>query len=325
MAQIDYDGRVIIITGAGRGMGAAHAEQLALRGARVLVNDYGGDMHGTGSSSEPAQEVADRITAAGGTALANSDTVATAAGARAMVEAAVDAFGRVDGVLHNAGISGFSPIVEMSDDEYEAMLGVHLHGGFFVTRAAWPHLVKRGGSLLYISSGAGLYGVPGVAHYASAKVGLIGLARVAATEGAAVGVRANVLAVAASTRMMDEVMEDSPNLLKWFQEYMKPEIPAAAACWLLHPDCEASGRAYEAFGPRMAEICIAETAGWAKLDVSAEDYRDNFDQITDRAEFVVPENSDDFHARMFGYIVGAGADPPEPDSVGTDVIGVTED
>lgn len=324
MGKIDYDGRVIIVTGAGRGMGAAHAAELASRGARVVVNDLGGDMRGSGGSAAPAQEVVGRIEAAGGTAVANGDTVATPEGATAIVDTAIKTYGRLDGVLHNAGIASFSPLAEMSDELYDRMLRVHLYGGFYLTRAAWPHLARQGGSLLYISSGAGLFGVPEVGHYASAKLGLIGLSRVAATEGAAVGIRANALAVAASTRMMDDVMAGAPNMLHWFQTYMKPELPAAASCWLMHPDCKVTGRIYEAFGARMSEICITETEGWAKLDMTAEEYRDHFDEIADRSSFIVPDGPDDFHARMFGYIVRAGAEPPQPDEHAAAQIAVTE-
>jgi NAD(P)-dependent dehydrogenase (short-subunit alcohol dehydrogenase family) len=324
MSKIDYDGRVIVVTGAGRGMGAAHATELARRGARVVVNDYGGDMRGGGHSAAPAEDVVQRIEADGGTAVVNDDTVATPDGARGIIKMAIDTYGRLDGVLHNAGIASFSPLAEMSDELYDQMLAVHLHGGFYLTRAAWPHLAEQGGSLLYISSGAGLYGVPEVGHYAAAKLGLIGLSRVAATEGAAVGIRANALAVAASTRMMDDVMAEAPNMLHWFQTYMKPELPAAASCWLLHPDCTVTGRIYEAFGARMAEICITETEGWAKLDATAEEYRDHFEEIQDRSSFIVPDGPDDFHGRMFGYIVGAGAEPPQPDVHAATQIAVAE-
>jgi NAD(P)-dependent dehydrogenase (short-subunit alcohol dehydrogenase family) len=215
--------------------------------------------------------------------------------------------------VHNAGIAGFSPIAELAEETFDKMLRVHLYGALNLTRAAWPHLAENRGRLLYISSGAGLYGSLAVAHYAAAKVGMLGLARVAASEGRKVGISANVLAVAAASRMMDSSMEDAPNLKAWFHTYMRPELPSAAVAWLLHPDCQSSGRFYQAFGPHFAEIVIAETIGFDKLDMTAEDVRDHFAQIEDRSELLAYDDVDEFHKRMFGFIIGAGAEVPAPD------------
>jgi NAD(P)-dependent dehydrogenase (short-subunit alcohol dehydrogenase family) len=312
---LDFDGRVILVTGAGRGMGAAHARELAARGARVVVNDLGGAIEGGGSDPAPSEEIVAEIEVAGGIALANADTVATSEGCAAMVAAAVAEFGRLDGVLHNAGISGKETVAEMSEESYDALLRVHLYGAFNLTREAWPHLAADRGRVVYISSGAGFYGVPTLAHYASAKVGMIGLARVAAAEGKELGIAVNVLGVAAQTRMMQTTLAETPNLSAWFDRYMLPELPAAAAAWLLHPDCDASGGVYQCFGPHVSRVLIAETEGFTKLDVTAEDVRDHFDQVEDPANLIVPEDADDFHARMFGFIIGAGAEPPKPDEV----------
>jgi NAD(P)-dependent dehydrogenase (short-subunit alcohol dehydrogenase family) len=313
MGQLDFEGRVVIVTGAARGMGAAHARELARRGARVVINDLGGDMFGGGASPTPAAEIAAEINAAGGHAVANTSNIATSDGCDELVRETVETFGALDGLIHNAGIGGFSPISEMDEDMFETMLRVHLFGALNLTRAAWPHLAVRGGRLLYISSGAGLYGSPTLAHYAAAKLGVIGIARVAASEGRDVGISANVLAVAAASRMMDHVMQDTPNMKAWFHEYMKPELPAAAATWLMHPDCPASGRIYQAFGPHFAEVLIAETVGLNKLDMSPEDVRDHFGEIENRDDYVVYSDPDDFHAHMFGFIAQAGARPAEPD------------
>lgn len=317
--MLDFEGRVIIVTGAGRGMGAAHARALAERGACVVVNDLGGKLDGSGSDGGPAETVAKEIRDADGRAVASTQTVATSAGANAIVAQAIGEFGRLDGVLHNAGISTLIPIAEISDEQWEQMLRVHLYGAFYLTRAAWPHLARQGGRILYISSAVGFYGVPEMAHYGAAKTGLIGLSRVAATEGRANGIAVNVLGVAASTRMMDLAMADSPKLTEWFALYMKPELPSAAAVWLLHPDCKATGRIYEAFGPHMAEVFIAETNGFTRLGITPEDFRDHFDKIEDRAEFIVPDGPDDFHARTFGFIVAAGAEPLESESAASKI------
>lgn len=313
MAELDFEGRVHIVTGAGRGMGAAHARELAKRGARVVINDIGGDLFGEGVSEGPASQVAEEIVKAGGVAVADQSDIGTASGCEAVVKTAVDEFGQLDGVLHNAGIAGFTPLADLEEQNFERMLRVHLFGGMNLTRFAWPHLAKSGGRLLYISSGAGFYGSPTLAHYASAKVGLVGLSRVAASEGREAGISANVLAVASASRMMDEVMADAPGMKDWFHQYMKPELPSAAAVWLQHAECPATGRVFQAFGPHFGEVLIAETRGVNKLDMTAEGYRDHFDQIGQREDFFVPDGPDEFHAEMFGAIISAGADPPSAD------------
>jgi NAD(P)-dependent dehydrogenase (short-subunit alcohol dehydrogenase family) len=309
--MIDYDGRVIIVTGAGRGLGLAHARALAARGANVVVNDLGSSLDGTGSDNELARSAADQINAMGrGRALASTQTVATSAGANSIVAEAIQEFGRVDGVLHNAGISTLVPLAQLSDEQWDQMLRVHLYGAFYLTRAAWCHLAVRGGRILYITSAVGLYGVAEMAHYGAAKTGLIGLARVAATEGQAAGISVNLLGVAASTRMTE-----------WFSRYMKPELPSAAAVWLLHPECRVTGRIFEAFGPRMAEVLIAETGGYPQFGITAEEFRDHFSEITARDELIVPDGPDEFHGRMFDIIVKAGAEPLSGDAASS-IIGV---
>jgi NAD(P)-dependent dehydrogenase (short-subunit alcohol dehydrogenase family) len=312
--MLDFEGKVVIVTGAGRGMGAAHARELAARGARIVANDLGGGLFGDGFDTGPAEEIVAEIEAGGGTAIANTSDVSTSEGCARVVADAVDAFGTVDGLLHNAGIAGYVPITEIDEEAIETMLGVHLFGALHLTREAWPHLADGGGSILYISSGAGLYGSPTLAHYAAAKLGVIGLTRVAAAEGRSQGIRVNSLAVAAASRMMDHIMAETPNMQKWFHEYMLPKLPAAAATWLLHPDCDATGRIFQAFGPQFSEVFIAETAGVAKLDMSAEDIRDRFAEIVDRGDLRLYGDQDEFIKSAFASIIAAGAAPPEPDS-----------
>jgi NAD(P)-dependent dehydrogenase (short-subunit alcohol dehydrogenase family) len=310
MSEIDFNGRVIVVTGAGQGLGAAYALALAERGARVVVNDLGVAIDGSGSDDGPATALVAKIRELGGEAVANTDSVAESAGANAIIAAAVEAYGRLDGVLHNAGISNFGTLDAITDEQWATMLAVHLSGAFYLTRAAWPQLARDGGRLLYITSAVGLYGLAGMAHYAAAKSGLIGLSRVAAAEGAAVGVSANLLGVGASTRLMDLAMADAPEQAAWYAKYMRPELPAAAATWLLHPDCPASGRAYQAFGPHMAEIFVGETTGVTDLEITAEQVRDRWAEIGDHEETWVPAGPDDFHARSYGFVVEAGAEQP---------------
>jgi NAD(P)-dependent dehydrogenase (short-subunit alcohol dehydrogenase family) len=310
MSKLDFDGRVIIVTGAGQGIGAAYALALAERGARVVVNDLGVAIDGSGSDDGPAKALAAKIRDLGGEAVANTDSVAESAGVKAIIGQAVDTYGRLDGVLHNAGISNFGMLDSLTDEQWNKMMAVHLSGAFYLTRAAWPHLARNGGRLVYIISAVGLYGLPGLGHYAAAKSGLVGLCRTAAAEGRDLGISANMLGVGASTRLMDLAMEDAPEQAAWYAKYMRPELPAAAGTWLLHPDCPANGQAFEAFGPHFAEILVGETAGVTELEFSAEDVRDRWAQIVDRTEVWVPDDIDVFHARTYGYIVGAGAEQP---------------
>lgn len=197
-----YD-RVIIVTEAARGMGLAHAQLLASRGAKVLVNDLGtATMAGGENSANVAEEAAAGIHAAGGEAIASTDTVATPEGAAKIAATAIDTWGRVDGIIHNAALARFTPIDDLQVEEFHRVREVSLDGSMYLTLAAWPHMKRQGhGRLLFITSTAGLLGGPNQAAYASAKTGMYGLSRVIRQEGEAHGIRVNLLGVAAYTHM----------------------------------------------------------------------------------------------------------------------------
>src|SRR5438094_1884778 len=170
MAEVGFEGRVAIITGAGGGLGREHALLLASRGAQIVVNDLGGAVDGTGASAGPAQKVADEITDLGGAAVADTNSVATPEGGEAMVKTALDAFGRVDIVINNAGILRDKSFANQTPDLWDPVIAVHLHGAANVTRAAWPHLREQAyGRIVCTSSPAGLFGNFGQANYGSAK------------------------------------------------------------------------------------------------------------------------------------------------------------
>ena len=204
MADLRFDDRVAVVTGGGRGLGRSYALLLAAQGAKVVVNDPGGSLAGDGADATPADAVVREITAAGGDAVASTESVATPAGGKAIVDTALDRYGRIDILVHNAGNVRRASLKEMTYDDFEAVVDVHLRGAFHVVRPAFPLMCEAGyGRVVLTSSIGGLYGNHGVANYAVAKAGVIGLSNVAAIEGAEHGVKSNVIVPAAVTRMAD--------------------------------------------------------------------------------------------------------------------------
>jgi NAD(P)-dependent dehydrogenase (short-subunit alcohol dehydrogenase family) len=295
MTELRYDGRVAVVTGAGHGLGRQHALELAARGAKVVVNDLGGDLHGGGASSGPAHEVVEEITKAGGNAVANPDNVATPEGARAIIQTALDAFGRLDIVINNAGILRDKSLKNMAPEDFDAVIAVHLRGSFLVSSAAWPHLRERGyGRIVNTSSPAGLFGNFGQANYSSAKMGLVGLAKTFAVEGAKYNIKANVIAPVAATRMTEDIIPAEVAAM------FSVELVTPLVAWLVHESCESTGEVYTVGGGRIARILVAEGPGFVKKDgLTVEDVRDNWQQITAESPFVVPRHAGDQMAAVF--------------------------
>ena len=255
MAQHRFDGRVAVITGGGRGLGRAYALLLAARGARIVVNDVGAGMTGEGSDTGPAADVVREIEAAGGEAIASAASVATPEGGQAIVQAALDRFGRIDILIHSAGNVRRAPLGEMSVEDFEAVLDVHLRGAFHVVRAAFPAMCAAGhGRIVLTGSINGLYGKSDVVNYSVAKAGLIGLSHTIGIEGAAFGVTSNVIVPAAVTRMSEGVDTSA------FPP-MDPEMVAPAVAWLAHDSCTISGEIFVAMGGRVARAFVAESKG----------------------------------------------------------------
>ena len=268
MANLRFDGRVAVITGGGRGLGRAYAELLGSLGAKVVVNDNGSVIKGEGVDAGPAQEVVDAIRAAGGEAIANADSVATPEGGRAIIRAALDQWGRIDVLIHNAGNVRYGTIRELSDEDLGAVLDVHLKGAFHVVRAAMGPMCDAGyGRVVLTSSIGGVYGNQRCVNYAMAKSGMIGLSNVIALEGEEHNVKSNVIVPAAVTRMAD-------GLDTSLYPPMGPELVAPMVGWLAHEACSVSGEIYAAVAGRMAEMYIGETKGafqpaWTVDDVEA--------------------------------------------------------
>jgi NAD(P)-dependent dehydrogenase (short-subunit alcohol dehydrogenase family) len=287
MAEIGFEGKVAIVTGAGGGLGREHALLLASRGAQLVVNDLGGSVDGTGASAGPAQKVVEEIEAAGGVAVADTNSVASKEGGEAMVQTALDAFGRVDIVINNAGILRDKSFANMTDELWDPVLDVHLRGAMCVTRAAWPHLREQNfGRVVCTSSAAGIFGNFGQTNYGAAKMGLVGFTRALAQEGAKYNIKANAIAPVAKTRMTEDIL--GPLVDK-----LDPALVAPVVAWLVHEDCPVSGDIFSVGGGRVARIFVAEGPGFFKKDLSVEDVRDNWEAVLLEEGYVIPRSAND--------------------------------
>jgi NAD(P)-dependent dehydrogenase (short-subunit alcohol dehydrogenase family) len=276
------EGRVVAVTGAGNGLGREYALVLARAGARVVVNDLGGSRDGSGSDAAAADAVVEEIRAAGGEAAASYDTVAEAAGGAAVVATALEAFGRIDGVVANAGILRDSAFHKMSEADWDAVQKVHLSGAFHVLRAAWPHFrEQRHGRVVVAASTSGIYGNFGQANYGAAKGGLIGLIRTLAIEGGRYGILANAIAPMAATRMTADIA--APELL----EKLSPAHVAPVVGHLVSDECTDSGSVFVAGGGQVHRVAQFMTKGVTFSDVpSIEQVADRWSEVTDLSSAV---------------------------------------
>jgi NAD(P)-dependent dehydrogenase (short-subunit alcohol dehydrogenase family) len=295
MTELRFDGRVAVVTGGGRGLGRAYALLLASRGAKVVVNDVGGTMAGEGTDASPAQQVVDEIRSAGGDAVANADSVATPSGGQAIIATALDRFGRIDALVHNAGNVRRAALRDISYEDFDAVIDVHLKGAFHVVRPAFPVMCDAGyGRIVLTSSIGGLYGNRDVVNYAVAKAGVIGLSNVAAIEGAAHGVTSNVIVPAAVTRMAEGIDTSA-------YPPMGPELVAPAVAWLAHESCSITGEMLIALAGRVASALVAETPGVYLPAWTIEDVGRHLDAIRDDSAPLVFPVVPDGHADHIRY------------------------
>jgi NAD(P)-dependent dehydrogenase (short-subunit alcohol dehydrogenase family) len=302
MSDLRFDGRVAIVTGAGGGLGKSHALLLAARGARVVVNDVGGSVTGEGSDAGPAQRLASEIRANGGEAVADVNSVATPEGGAALVQTAIDTFGRLDIVINNAGILRDAAFEAMTIDLLEPVLDVHLKGAFNVTRPAFAIMKEQGyGRVVSTCSASGILGSPSKSNYAAAKTGLIGFTRVLAAEGAAHNIKANALSPIAYTRMLAHSLEQpqadaelgpqaeevKEQLTKMFTETLDPALVSPVVAFLAHENCPVSGEIYTAGGGQVSRFFIGRTKGYFTRDLSIEEVANHFAEIRDEADYKV--------------------------------------
>lgn len=262
--MIDFEGQVVIVTGAGRGLGRLYALEVARRGGAVVVNDLGSTMHGQGSDPSVAEQVVEEIQRAGGVAVASHDSVASPGGGEEIVRCAVDRFGRLDAVVSNAGIFHTVDFDELAAKDWRRMLNVHLDGSFHLSQPAFRVMKSQGyGRFVFIASSAGLFGQPRSAHYAAAKAGIIGLANVVAIEGAAHGILANSVLPFGLSRMVTETVGGAQVAAQSaFLRAIEPELVVPLVAFLASRACELTHHCYSACAGRYARVFIGLGQGW---------------------------------------------------------------
>ncbi|MHB8467259.1 MAG: SDR family oxidoreductase [Acidimicrobiales bacterium] len=287
MADLGYDGKVAIITGSGGGLGREHALLLASRGAQVVINDLGGSVSGQGGDLGPAERTAKEINELGGVAVADGNSVSTPEGGAAIVQTALDQFGRVDILINNAGILRDKTFHNMTPDLLDPVIDVHLKGAFNVTRPAWIKMREQSyGRVINTSSNSGILGNFGQSNYGAAKMGLVGFTRVLAAEGAKYNIKANAIAPVAKTRMTEELFGAAGDKLD-------PKLVSPIVAWLAHEDCPVTGEVYSAAGGRIARFFIGLTPGYYSPTLTVEDVRDHFAEIRAEDGYTVPSGPND--------------------------------
>jgi NAD(P)-dependent dehydrogenase (short-subunit alcohol dehydrogenase family) len=301
--MIDFQDRVAVVTGAGGGLGRAHALLLASRGAAVVVNDLGGSVHGEGASSSAADEVVADIREAGGEAVAEYSSVGTPEGGAAIVAKAVDEFGRIDIVVNNAGILRDRSFANLEWSELQAVLDVHLRGAFYVTRPAFRRMKESGyGRIVMTSSASGLFGNFGQANYGAAKAGLVGLMNVLKLEGAKYNIKVNAIAPIAHTRMTEEFLGE-------LADRFDPASVAPVVAYFCSEECELSGDIWSVGGGSVSRIFVALADGYfqhpdSEGPLTIEDVADNLNLIRSEDGYIVPYSSQDEFAKLGPRLMG---------------------
>jgi NAD(P)-dependent dehydrogenase (short-subunit alcohol dehydrogenase family) len=316
MGDMRFDEQVAVITGAGRGLGKQYALLLAARGARIVVNDLGGSVTGVGAEEDTAFATAREISDQGGEAVADVNSVATSEGGQAIIDTALETWGRVDILVNNAGTVSDSVFDDMTDARLTSLLDVHLKGAFFVTRPAWKVMRQREyGRVINTCSAAGILGAERMSNYGAAKTGLIGLTRILAAEGADSNIRVNAIAPIAATRMLDYSMSsvvelndpvvaaEADAVMRPFLDRLDPGLVAPVAAFLAHSDCPVSGEIFTVGAGHVARFFIGRTRGYFNPRLSMEDVRTHLDEIRDRTHYTVPAGPAEEMAELFKAIM----------------------
>lgn len=283
-----FDGRVAIVTGAGGkpGLGRSHAMLLAERGAKVVVNDLGVGPDGAGSIPASAKRTAAEINDAGGEAIADLHSVAEEASARAIVQTALDAWGRVDILVNNAGVAVLAGFHEITTGDLEIVMSVHLMGDLWMCRAVWPHMISAGYGRIVNTTSGGMYGAPGLSVYAAAKFGIYGLTRGLAVEGVAHGIKVNAMSPGAFTNSLDPFFElESPQAREAFVSKIPAELVSPSVAYLAHEECEVTGTLFDVGGGLVTATTLTASApGYFNQELAPEDIRDNLATVLDRSQ-----------------------------------------
>ena len=292
MSKLRFDDRAAIVTGAGRGVGRSHALLLASRGAKVVVADLGGELDGSGSSSDPAHEVVKEIEAAGGEAVASHASVADEAGAASIVQTAIDTFGRLDVVVNNAGIADPDLFEDLSLERFRRMVDVHYMGTVNVTFAAWPHMLKAGyGRVVNTTSEGALGMVPKCTSYGGAKGGVFAFTRALANDAMRHGIQVNAVAPRANTRLSApwvlaktyDLPEDAFTAGDTMEKF-RPELVSPAAVFLAHESCSLNGEVLVSGGGQVMRLVVMENEGITKDALTPEDIAENMDRLMDLSD-----------------------------------------
>ena len=303
MNDMRFDDDVVIVTGAGRGLGREHALAFAARGAALVVNDIGVESDGAGGSSAVAQAVVEEIVAAGGRAITDNHSVATADGAREIVAAALAAFGKVTVLVNNAGIINFAKLENISDPDWTRMLAVTLDGTFQMSKAVWPHFVAQGyGRIVNTTSNAGFAGCEQLVHYGAAKLGAAGLTKALAQEAIGTGITVNAIAPMAVTRMNRDVFFGGADVEgdDWQADIRRgavpmgpPSIVSPAVLWLAHASTTVNGDIYSTSSGKVARVGFVVGEGYFNPVHTPEDLRDHVEVIRSLVSFIEPTSTGD--------------------------------
>ena len=288
MADVSFENRVVIVTGAGNGLGKAYALELGKRGAKVVVNDLGGAVDGSGSGNSPADDVVNEIIENGGEAVANYDSVATKDGGESIVQTAVDSFGTVDAVINNAGILRDKSFANITEEEFSLIIEVHLKGTYFVTQPAFKIMKENNyGRIVNVASPSGLFGNFGQTNYGAAKMGIVGLTNVLAIEGAKYNIKVNVIAPTAYTRMTEALLPEDVGKL------FSAELVTPMVTYLASEACEPTHEIFGVAAGRFARIGIITHEGYVNTQATAEDIASNIEEIRTITDGSYPLSNED--------------------------------